>query len=370
MNKLKVLFTTNIPVPYRIQFFNELGKYVDLTVLFERKDAGTRNQDWLNDSFKNFKGIFLNGIKVGDDLAFCPSIIQFINKEKFDKIIIGIYYSPTGILLTEYLRLKHIPFIMTGDGGFIKQESKFKYLIKRHLNSKAQLYLTTSEISRQVLNHYGIPNEKIKKYSFTSLSTNDIITVPLSVDEKQQLKKKLSLKESFIILGVGRLLTGKGWKDLIDVAYKLNENIGIYIVGGNPQNSDYKQCIKTLPANFHFIDFMQKDKLKEFYGAADVFILPSRSDVWGLVINEAMSMGLPIISTYSTVAATELIEEEKNGFLYHAGDIKSLYQYLKLLIDNPLLREQQALNNLSKIKSYTIENMALEYYHILTQEAQ
>jgi len=48
---MKILFTTNIPVPYRIDFFNELGKYVDLTVTFERVEAHTRNSKWLNCGF-------------------------------------------------------------------------------------------------------------------------------------------------------------------------------------------------------------------------------------------------------------------------------------------------------------------------------
>ena len=52
---MKVLFITNVPSPYRVDFFNEIGKYVDLTVLFERNNAKSRNDEWMSNNFKNFK---------------------------------------------------------------------------------------------------------------------------------------------------------------------------------------------------------------------------------------------------------------------------------------------------------------------------
>ncbi|WP_041077414.1 hypothetical protein [Thermotoga caldifontis] len=56
---MKVLFLTNIPSPYRVDFFEELGKYVDLTVLFERLHAKDRERDWHKLAFKNFRADFL-----------------------------------------------------------------------------------------------------------------------------------------------------------------------------------------------------------------------------------------------------------------------------------------------------------------------
>ena len=57
----KILYMTNLPVPYKIDFFNELGKNMDLTVVFERRTASDREDSWLSSSFFNFKAMFING---------------------------------------------------------------------------------------------------------------------------------------------------------------------------------------------------------------------------------------------------------------------------------------------------------------------
>ena len=101
------------------------------------------------------------------------------------------------------------------------------------------------------------------------------------------------------------------------------------------------------------------------YKYSDVFIFPTREDIWGLVINEAMACGLPIISTTSCIAATELIEQEN---LYNSNDIKNLKKLINKYnkISNELLYKE-GINNLNKIKNYTIENMVKEHIIIFEQ---
>ena len=94
---MKVLFLTNIPSPYRVDFFNELGKLCDLTVLFETKSAKDRDATWAADKITNFKAVFLKGIRRGVAEAVCPGIFKYLTKKKFDVIVVGMYSSPTGM---------------------------------------------------------------------------------------------------------------------------------------------------------------------------------------------------------------------------------------------------------------------------------
>ena len=94
---MKILYLTNIPSPYRVDYFNELGKYCDLTVLFEIQSSTERDKSWKSYKAENFKGIVMGGIRTRFDAAFCPSVIKYLKKGRYDYIVLTVLSSPTGI---------------------------------------------------------------------------------------------------------------------------------------------------------------------------------------------------------------------------------------------------------------------------------
>ena len=128
---MKVLFLTNVPAPYRVNFFSELGKYVDLTVVYERKTASDRNKKWKSDTKENFNEIYLKSKIIGSDNSISFGVIKFLKKNQFDHIIIGQYSTFTAIIAILYMKIHKIPFIINSDGGFINYgEKKLKYKFK------------------------------------------------------------------------------------------------------------------------------------------------------------------------------------------------------------------------------------------------
>lgn len=113
---MKVLFLTNIPVPYRIDFFNELGKKIDLTVVFDRKTATDRDTEWLNNNIRNFKAIFLKSVKFGNENAISFNVIKYLNNT-YDYIIVGTHISYTALVAMFYMKVKGIKYIFNCDGG-------------------------------------------------------------------------------------------------------------------------------------------------------------------------------------------------------------------------------------------------------------
>lgn len=358
----KVLFLTNIPVPYRLAFFNELGKKVDLTVTFERRTAKTRDNDWLADKCETFNPIFMRGIHIGEDMAFCPEIIGIIKKGVFDFIIVGVDDTPTSIMAIEYMRLKKIHYCFSGDGGFIESESVLKYFVKKHIRSNGMLYFSPSKQADKVIVHYGAPADKIVRYHFTSLTEEDFIREEITLEDKKKYKSKIGCREEKMVLGVGRLVDFKAWETLPMLAEQLGEGVGVYLVGGTVKDSYYESIFKKYKLkNFHVIDFMKKEELKKWYKAADVFVFPSRHEVWGLVINEAMANGLPIVATNMCIAALELVENGKNGFIVAVDDIDQLKNAVSKVLSNELIIKEMKENNLSKIRNYVIKTMVEDY---------
>ena len=85
----KVFYYCNFPSPYYIGFLNEIGKYCELTAVFERGDSSERDSSWKNFSAPNIKNlIIMHGIHTKADMAFCPQIIKYIKIMFYKKIIV------------------------------------------------------------------------------------------------------------------------------------------------------------------------------------------------------------------------------------------------------------------------------------------
>lgn len=360
---MKVLYLTNIPAPYRVDFFNELGKYCDLTVLFERSSARDRDDKWQVNQAVNYKAVFMKGIKIGNDSAFCIEVLKYLNKS-FDHIVIGGYSTPTGMLAINFLKMKKLPFYLSADGGMIKEEKKVIYLFKKYFISSADCWLSTSEKTTQYFMYYGAKKDKIWKYPFTSLREVDILPQIPTLKEKLEIRKQLNIKEDKVIVSVGRMIPGKGFDILIEAVKELSNDLGIYIVGGSPLNELIEQKERYNLQNVHFINFISKDEVSEYYKAADLFVLPTRGDVWGLVINEAMAKGLPVITTDKCVAGLELIQDNYNGFLVPVENSKVLKEKILEILNDNKSSEFMKKNNIKTIKKYTIEKMAEKHREI------
>lgn len=353
---MKVLFTANIPSPYRVDFFNELGKQCELTVLFEREYAKDREYSWTGNGIESFRAVFLKGLQAGNDSAFCPGILKYLSLNKYDVIVIGGYSTYTGMLAIEYMKLGRISFILNSDGGLIKPDSHVRYRIKSHFISAASAWLSTGRMTTEYLIHYGANAKNISVYPFTSLWEKDILEKPPSQLEKQSIRRKLGIQENKVILSVGQFIPRKGYDVLLNACFNMDTDIGMYIIGGEP-TVEYLRMKENLHLEHtYFIGFKKKKELAEFYKAADLFVLPTREDIWGLVINEAMAHALPIVTTEKCIAGVELVEPGENGFIIPIEDTEALSAAIKKILSNEE-PEKMMESSIRKIQSYTIEKM-------------
>lgn len=359
---MKILFLTNIPSPYRVAFFNELGKSCALTVAFEGNFATDRNQQWQAENAVNFTAVWLNGVRLGSDKFLSFSILKLL-QQAWNAIIVGGYSTPTGMLGIEYMRLKKIPFYVEVDGGLVRADSKLKFNLKKHFISAASGWFSSGKETTKYLTHYGANPAKIYEYPFTSLMEKDILPRIPTDEQKQIIRKELGITEEKVLISVGQFIHRKGYDLLLQAANHLPKDIGIYIIGDKP-TAEYLALQKELNlTQVHFVGFQSKEKLKKWYQAADLFVLPTREDIWGLVINEAMGQGLSIITTDKCVAGLELVKEGKNGYIVPVEDVPALTHAMTLVFAQDYRAMGQ--KSLEFIKPYTIENMVQRHLEIL-----
>ena len=230
------------------------------------------------------------------------------------------------------------------------KDNKLKYLVKKSLVCLANQWLSTGVHTTKYLVHYGAKEEKVTHYPFSSLYEADILEAPVSQQEKESLRQNLGISEKHMILAIGQMIHRKGFDVLLR------------FVGGEAKE-EYRKLTEELNLqNIHFLGFQKKDVLAKYYKASDVFVLPTREDIWGLVINEALAYGLPTITTDRCVAGLELIEDGVNGYVVAVEDAEALSEKIKAVLASDL--EAMGKAALKKVRPYTLENMAKTHAEI------
>ena len=362
---MKLLFLTNIPSPYRVDFFNELGKYCDLTVTFEKPASGERDESWKRFSFDGFKGVIMKGASVSVDMAFCPGVGKLVRDRSFDEIVLSGIASPTALLAALIMRIRRRRYFVEADGAFVKKENFLKSALKRFVVKGAKGFFSTCEECDRYFMRYGAKKEDIRRYPFSSLRESDFCKHSLSKKEAREL---LGLGEDVLVLSVGRYSRVKGMDVLMDAAAKCDRSIGFCLVGGEPPKEFTERKRALGLDNLHFVDFKRGEELDTYYCAADIFVIPTRGDVWGLVVNEAMAHSLPVISTDMCNAARELIAPGENGLIVPAEDPEALAKAIGLLAADPEMRARFGEKGFEAAKGFTIEAMCREHIRVLSGE--
>jgi glycosyltransferase involved in cell wall biosynthesis len=111
--------------------------------------------------------------------------------------------------------------------------------------------------------------------------------------------------------------------------------VSLLMVGSGELESNVKSLVKALDVkNVSFPGFINQAELPRFYAAADVFVLPSESEPWGLIVNEVMCAGLPVVLAEGIGCIPDLVTHGVNGAVYRGGDVDSLAAALKMVLSD------------------------------------
>src|SRR6202043_3652117 len=175
-------------------------------------------------------------------------------------------------------------------------------------------------------------------------------------------REKFGLPRRFILL-VGRLVPEKGVFDLLQAYAKLERclrsEVGLVFAGDGASRDELaQQAGRISPGTVCFPGFAQREDLAALYALADLLVLPTHSDPWGLVVNEAMACGLPIIVTSVAGCSADLVEDGWNGYVVPPRDVEKLSMAIDSVTRQHELRKKMSAHSLERIQSYSPEACA------------
>ena len=284
------------------------------------------------------------------------------NKYKFIITQFAVPTGPLGLRVSKNFGIKNILLI---HGGDIYDPTKknsphnkwyFRRMVRKVLNDSDFIVAHSSNTLKNAIKYYH-PNKKI-----------NIIPIPYEfVKFKKVSRGKLSLKqENSYLTSIGRLVKRKGFDFLIRSIAGTNKKIHVLIIGDGPEKENLQNLAKKLSIQdrVHFLGQVSEEKKFQYLDNSDVYILSSVHEGFGVVLQEAMQVGLPIIAT-NNGGQVDFVRGGINGYLVEFGDENAMGKKIEVLIKSKTLRDKIRNNNLNKVKEFNVGKIVNQYLEVL-----
>jgi glycosyltransferase involved in cell wall biosynthesis len=340
-----VIYLTNIPAPYREKVhelvFDHLNS--DYTVIYCSKLEPNRSWKF---NYGYYKRIFLSENSKGY-IHNNPSIWLKLNRLK-PKVVITNGYNPTmlyAFLWCLIYKAKHICF----SDGTLKSEQSLSFLhtiIRKIVFSKTKAFIGPGRGSKALYESYNIPDYKI----FTSqlaIENSKFKNIPL--DEKE-----------FTIMFSGQLVNRKMPMFFVEVAHIIKEKTGsckVLILGNGESKNEVLKYLSDHKIEYEYPGFIDQTMLPAYYAKTKVFLFPTKNDPWGIVANEAMASGVPVITCENAGVANDLVINNENGYVLPLDANIWADHVIKLLEDLNLYKNFSS-NAIKQVQNYNHNSAA------------
>lgn len=364
----RVVILTEIIAPYRIPVFNALAARpeVDLHVIFlSETDPDLRQwQVYRGEIRHSYEVLRSYRRRLGSfNVLLTRGLRAALEKSKPQLIVAGGYNYLATWQAQHWARPRSIPFLLWSESNVADARRKF-WLVeaaKRKFLRSCQAYVVPGTSAAAYLKTFGVEDTKI----LVAPNAVDVERFSRAADvvrRDARSRSELGLPERYLLF-VGRFVRAKGVFDLL-AAYatlpkEIRQAVGVVLTGDGPEREKLKQCSREImPGTVVFTGFLQRDELPSVYALADALVLPTHSDTWGLVVNEAVACGLPVIATRVAGCVADLVVEGENGFVVDVGDSKALSEAMKKILSDPVLRGRLAEGSRALSDRFTPEAWA------------
>lgn len=320
---------------------NHLSRFYQITIL-SKYFHNEENAYPLDKSVSDIKF-------TGNDFVFLKKCKEYVAKNDPEILIIHTMSKLTCALLISGFKAKRIWSIEHISYEF--HTFLYKQLRKR-LYKKVNTVITLTICDQ----------ENYKKFH------TNVISIPNATP--LQIKEKSSKNQSKIIVSIGRLTHQKGYDLLVDAWSKLEKNHpdwSLHIYGQGEDRENLEQMIRDYNLSNITLKGITSD-VESVYDNASIYVMSSRFEGFGMVLIEAQSRGLPIVSFDCPSGPAEIIQNEVNGYLVERKNTKALSNQIKYLIKHEPIRENFSKKALISAKRFTVNNIMTQWTSLIESQ--
>ena len=374
---MKILIVHNqLWAHYKAIIFNELQKIIShsqndsllvvqiASIEKSRKDLGDLDNSIHQYPYKLLHNGLLEEVSLTQRIK---GILKAIKEFKPDVVNLTGYYDIASWTILFYCKFKGIKTILSNEStASDHQRNKIKEFIKGLIIKQFDGYFNFGTLSENYILSLGIGSEKmlVKRNCVDNKVLKGIYEKHLLSRKEQQ--KLLNLASNNFIF-VGRLIEYKNLFHFLEAFHaaqqKVKENWGVIILGDGALKANLQQLVKENQIQkVSFEKGVSWQQVPEYLALSNVLVLPSYSEPWGLVVNEAMACGLPVIVSEKCGCAVDLVINSENGFTFAPDNSEELTNILLKFMNKEVNSKRMGKVSEQIIAEFSAEKVAFEMY--------
>jgi glycosyltransferase involved in cell wall biosynthesis len=367
---LRLAVLVSHPIQYFIPLYQSLARESDLelVVVFRTRvgvdayhDPGfSASIQWDIPLLDGYAHTFLSKKKVNEGLEL--SIFRELIRMRPDVLLVHGYNSGTNLVAAVFARILGAKVLLRGDTRMFPRHRRKRVmtLIKRILFRLFNGFVAIGSLNKQYYEAHGVEASRIFFAPFSVSEDAFRLGIQQKEVNRQEVRQRLGIpSNATVVLFASKFLPRKRAGDLLKAFNIVNVELAdlwLIFAGSGPQESEIRSdACEAKVRNVRFLGFQNQSQLPSLFAASDIFVLPAAEEPWGLVINEAMSAGLPVIVSDEVGASPDLVEGKGAGIVYRCGDIEALAAAISKLARSPELRSEMSLSALRLIDGWGVE---------------
>lgn len=377
--KARVAFVNSHPIQYFVPLYRHINRSDDIeAVPVYLTRHGLRGDvdpgfgkafSWDIDLMSGTNPIFVAGaeqrqLQAGATRMIAPGVWSAIREGAFDAVVIHGHRIGANHVATLAAKSAGIPVISRGETHLGLPRSGLKERLRRLIFARyygaLDGFLVIGSLNRAFYRSLGVPDHKLFDFPYTVDNARMMSAAQMTAEERSAYRKGLGIEDNRpVILYASKFTRRKHPDDLIAAARILRDSgldFHLVLAGAGEMDDELRALAAShSDLSIRFPGFINQSELPRLFGASDIFVLPSEAEPWGLIINEAMCAGLPIVASREIGSVADLVRDGENGATFDATDVAGLAKALAPLLSDDSTRQRMGAASRSIMSGWSYD---------------